>query len=206
MRRGIAVVAAVAGLGWLAATAAGQGSPPVGATPTKTYTIPSETMLPTLPVGSTVEADYAAYDHARPQIGDIVIANPPKAAEGYYAKLARYCGARHRRRGQMCAWPRKGLARVLYIKRVAGVPGDRLSLRHGKLYRNGQAVDEPYTAACDDRELCHFPRTITVPAARYYLLGDNRGASFDSRLWGPVPRRAVLARVEKCTPQPAVGC
>jgi signal peptidase I len=65
MRRGIALAVAVAGLGWLAASAAGQGSPPVGATPVRTYTVPSETMVPTLPVGSTVDANYAAYDHVR---------------------------------------------------------------------------------------------------------------------------------------------
>ena len=51
---------------------------------------------------------------------------------------------------------------------------------------------------------CHFPRTITVPRGRYYLLGDNRGNAFDSRLWGPVPR-SRLARVDRCIPQPAVG-
>ena len=71
MRRGIAAVVAgaVAGLGWLAAGAAGQGSPPVGASPTRTLRVPSETMLPTIPVGGTVETNDAAYLHMHPQIG-----------------------------------------------------------------------------------------------------------------------------------------
>ncbi len=51
-----------------------------------------------------------------------------------------------------------------------------------------------------DRELCHLPRTITVPRGRYYVMGDNRGMSFDSRLWGGVPR-TQLARVERVIPK-----
>jgi signal peptidase I len=200
MRRKIAAVLAVAGLGWLAASAHGQ----TGGSTVRTLEVPSETMVPTIPVGGTVEADYAAYDHARPAIGDIVIAHPPRTAERSYRTPMGACGDRRRRPGQMCARPREGLARVSFVKRVVGRPGDRLSLRHGTLYRNGRAVKEPYTAACTSH--CHFPRTITIPPHHYFLLGDNRPASFDSRWWGPVPRRALLARVEKCTPQPAVGC
>jgi signal peptidase I len=45
-----------------------------------------------------------------------------------------------------------------------------------------------------------------VPRGRYYLMGDNRGETLDSRVWGPVPRRALLGRVERCTPAPPVGC
>jgi signal peptidase I len=86
---------------------------------------------------------------------------------------------------------------VLYIKRIVGLPGDRLSLRRGRLFRNGQPVDEPYAAPCDHRRLCRFPRTITVPRGRYYLMGDNRGENLDSRVWGPVPRRALAGRVER---------
>jgi signal peptidase I len=168
--------------------------------------VPSETMAPTLEPGAHVLADYTALRHAAPRLLDIVIVNPPAAAPAYHAHLSGYCGDRHRRRGQMCAVAKPGLSSVLYLKRVVGLPGDRLSLRDGRLYRNGRPLDEPYTAPCDDRRLCDFPRTIRVPAGRYYLMGDNRGSAYDSRLWGPVPRRAFVARVNRCLPQPTVGC
>lgn len=168
--------------------------------------VPSETMAPTLAPGAHVLADYTALRHAAPRLLDIVIVHPPAAAETSHDHLSGYCGDRHRRRGEMCAVAKPRLSSILYLKRVVGLPGDRLSLRGGVLYRNGRPLDEPYTAPCDDRELCDFPGAIRIPEGRYYLMGDNRGASFDSRLWGPVPRRAFVARVNRCLPQPAVGC
>ena len=163
--------------------------------------VPSETMVPTIQIGDRIEVDAGAYEHAKPQLLDIVVAVPPKGADDYHDELALYCGDRFKRSDEMCEKARPGFDPVLYVKRIVGLPGDRLSLRHGRLYRNGRRMHEPYTAPCGrDRELCHLPRTITVPRGRYYLMGDNRGSSFDSRLWGGVPR-TQLARVERVIKQ-----
>ena len=59
-------------------------------------------------------------------------------------------------------------------------------------------ADEPYIADCGGGEGCDFPRRITVPDGHYFLLGDNRGASDDSRFWGPVPLEWIQGRVEDC--------
>src|SRR5690242_5568288 len=104
MRKGIAAVMAVAWLATLAAAAHGQ----TDNSPVRTLKVPSESMLPTLPVGSTVEANYAAYDHMHPAFGDIVIAHPPQAAERSYRTPMGACGDRRRHAGQMCARPRRG--------------------------------------------------------------------------------------------------
>jgi signal peptidase I len=71
-------------------------------------------------------------------------------------------------------------------------------MRDGVVLRDGEPADEPYIADCDGVEACSFPQPITVPDGRYFLLGDNRGASDDSRFWGPVPREWILGRVEDC--------
>lgn len=187
-------------LAWLAGPAAAEASF------MKTMTVPSEAMVPTIPVGGSIDVRVGAYQYNGVKFGDIVIVTPPAEAERVHDRLGAYCGDRHRRPGQMCVRAKPGLAPVLYIKRVVGLPGDRLSLRRGRLYRNGRPVEEPYVAPCDDRELCRFPTAITIPRGRYYLMGDNRGNSFDSRLWGPTPKRALVGRVEGCTPAPPIGC
>jgi signal peptidase I len=166
----------------------------------ETVTVPSESMEPTLPVGSKIEADYDAFDDAAPGLGDIVIFNPPRSAEHIREDGTYRCGARRRPR-QMCAKPVRPLTQAKYLKRVVGLPGDRLRLRRGRLIKNGHRVDEPFAdrAHCHVPWAdCHFPRRISVPPNHYFLLGDNRGRSHDSRHWGPVPRRALLARVGRC--------
>lgn len=171
-------------------------------------TVPSETMEPTIPIGATIQADYDALRVAPPQLRDIVVIHPPRS-DLYPRRDGSYRCAAPRRRGQMCARPVRRLSQLRYLKRVVGLPGDRLSLRNGRLTRNGAPADEPYAnrTHCRGRAPdCDYPRTITVPPGLYFVLGDNRGASIDSRDWGPLPPRALLARAISCTTEAGEPC
>ena len=84
---------------------------------------------------------------------------------------------------------------VKFIKRVVAGPGDRVAFRQGLVIRNGPAVAEPYARRCTDRQ-CELPTAITVPPGTWFLAGDNRGESDDSRFWGPVPTKAVTGIVK----------
>src|SRR4051794_9582794 len=156
------------------------------------YRVPSESMRPTLDVGDRITVETDAYDHADPERGDIVVFHPPAAAEGFEQGQ---CGAPVPE-GAMCARPTGPPSRVSFIKRVVAGPGDRVALDDGRVILNGRRLAEPYIARCADGAECSFPRTITVPRGMYYMLGDNRGASDDSRFWGPVPKTAIVGRVK----------
>jgi signal peptidase I len=160
------------------------------------YRVPSQSMAPTVGAGEKVMANFAAYDGRAPRLGDVVLVEAPaEDAECPTTPPA----------GEMCAVPAANLGAVEYVRRVVGLPGDRLSLEAGRLVRNGRPLDEPYARSCAD-DSCDFPKPITVPRGSYYALGDNRGASFDSRFWGPVPRKAVIARVDDCAPVIRLFC
>ncbi|HEX5782968.1 MAG TPA: signal peptidase I [Solirubrobacteraceae bacterium] len=189
MRRGTAVLLGVFGLVG-ALIVAGFVTRAV-AMDAQSYRAASESMLPTIELGERVTLNRGAYDDAAPEVGDIVIHHPPMGAE------AGECGAQPGV-GQMCARPTPERSDVTFIKRVVAGPGDRVALREGRVVRDGEPQREPYIGPCDGGEGCDFPRPVTIPDGHYFLLGDNRGASDDSRFWGPVPREWIEGRAEDC--------
>jgi signal peptidase I len=160
--------------------------------------IPSESMQPTLHVGDTVLVDHAAYRHAKPAVGDIVVFHPPANAEN----IDHECGKRPPK-GQACAVAGRGSSKVNFIKRIVAGPGDRIAIRKGHVIRNGRLAKEPFITPCRGGVSlgCDFPRPFTVPKGRYYLMGDNRAASDDSRFWGPVAASAIVGRAGPIIPR-----
>jgi signal peptidase I len=128
--------------------------------------IPSGSMLPTLQL-----QDRVLVEKLRPRLrqtlpdGSIVVFRAPPAlvAAGYDPKAA-------------------------LIKRVIGQPGERIEVRDGQLYRNGVVVEEPWRREPIDYTF----GPVTVPAGHLLVLGDNRNASLDSHLWGPLPQQQVI--------------
>jgi len=81
------------------------------------------------------------------------------------------------------------------IKRVIGLPGEELELRNGRVYVNGAPLEEPYLK----HDPCKpgYPKTcsfgpVTVPKDHYFMMGDNRTGSLDSRFFGPVPKDDII--------------
>jgi signal peptidase I len=96
----------------------------------------------------------------------------------------------HPSRGDIIAFHHDVPTPEIFIKRIIGLPGDRIAIDKGRLILNGTPLDEPYVRYADARS---FPQ-ITVPQGALYVLGDNRAASDDSRFWGFVPREQVLGK------------
>jgi signal peptidase I len=79
-----------------------------------------------------------------------------------------------------------------YIKRVIGVPGDQVEVVDGQVYVNGTALAEPYVPL-EYRDHSSTPATVVGPD-EYFVLGDHRSSSNDSRTWGAVPRRFIYGK------------
>ena len=77
-----------------------------------------------------------------------------------------------------------------YVKRVIGVPGDTVEIRRGVVWVNGAPLTEPYLDAAPNPKDNFAP--VKVPPASYFVMGDNRDNSYDSRSWGFVPRSAIV--------------
>ena len=81
-----------------------------------------------------------------------------------------------------------------FVKRVIGLPGETVSERKGVVFIGGKKLDEPYVSP-ERRD--DTTRTWHVTSGEYFLLGDNRASSCDSRIWGSVPRRNLIGKVVK---------
>jgi len=79
-----------------------------------------------------------------------------------------------------------------YIKRVIGVPGDMVEVNDGATLVNGQPIVEPYVPE-EYRDHVSMPRRV-VPAEEFFVMGDHRSSSNDSRTWGTVPRRFIYGK------------
>ncbi len=79
-----------------------------------------------------------------------------------------------------------------FIKRVVGIPGDEVEIRYGVVYVNGEQINEPYLEP-EFQDHDSFRRE-TVPPDQYFVLGDHRNSSNDSRNWGFVPRDLIYGR------------
>jgi len=155
----------------------------------KPYQIPSQSMEPTLDVGQRVLVNRFLYQFTDPGVGDIVVFHPPVGAENGVQ-----CGRPHRSQ-QACPAPTRARSDQNFIKRIVAGPGDRLSIRDGVPVVNGEVRDErSFTLPCGNAPSCNLPTPVTVPADHYFMMGDNRGASDDSRFWGPVPREWLIGK------------
>ncbi len=151
----------------------------------KPYRIPSESMVPTLTIGQRVLVNRIGHSFAKPEVGDVVVFHPPKGAD-----VAR-CGVSHPRQ-QVCPKAVPVRDDVNFIKRVVAGPGDRIKVEEGHVVLNGKRQEEDFIKACGPGGGCNFPKEIKIPAGYYFMMGDNRGSSDDSRFWGPVPDRWII--------------
>ncbi|MGO9029462.1 MAG: signal peptidase I [Acidimicrobiales bacterium] len=141
----------------------------------QTFSIPSGSMLPTLQIGDRIIVDKLSYHVRR---GDIVVFKRPPLEEQDYVDL---------------------------VKRVIGMPGENISARGGSIYIDGKLLAEPwlpkgpqgYTEPLPGDPNPQFnlpPGGVNIPAGEYYVMGDNRIDSEDSRWFGPIPRSLIVGR------------
>jgi signal peptidase I len=153
----------------------------------KPYRIPSESMVPTLEVGQRVLVNRIGARFGDPEVGDVVVFHPPAGADE-----SNKCGGGPPPDDQVCAQPTDDRADVNFIKRIVAGPGDRLRIQGGQVILNGERKREPFAQPCGGGEGCDFQTEVTIPAGHYFMMGDNRGSSDDSRFWGPVPEEWII--------------
>ncbi len=166
----------------------------------KPYRIPSGSMEPTLSIGQRVLVNRLGMDFGKPHVGEIAVFHPPMGAQESSGEPK--CGPTPHvvvDGTAACSQPVPEEASVNFIKRIVAGPGDEIYIREGHVFRRpaGQRNFTPekdsYTRLCPERESkCNFPTPIRVPTGHWFMMGDNRGDSDDSRFWGPVPTSWII--------------
>lgn len=154
----------------------------------KPYRIPSGSMEPTLAVGQRVLVNRIGTHFSDPHVGEIAVFHPPQGARQEECGS----GARISPGGAACALPVDKEASENFIKRVVAGPGDTIKIVEGHVIRNGKREKDSYIRPCPGVSECNFPDPIKVPPGHWFMMGDNRGESDDSRFWGPVPTGWII--------------
>jgi signal peptidase I len=134
----------------------------------ETFVIPSKSMNPTLHVGDRILVDKLSVEFGSIHVGEVIVFKAPPKVN--------------------CL--EDGITDL--VKRVIGLPGQHLTSKGNTIYVNGKALKEPWT---------YFPTMgqpighVTVPPGHYFVMGDNRANSCDSRVWGTVPRSDIIGKV-----------
>ncbi len=161
----------------------------------KPYQIPSESMVPTLVVGQRVLVNRIGERFNEPKVGSVMVFHPPAAATGDQAGFSgddSQCGARQAE-GAACAQPVSRRSKDNFIKRVVAGPGDTVAVVDGHVVRNGKRQTESFIQeSCATGAPANFETPIKVPQGHWFMMGDNRECSEDSRFWGPVPEKWII--------------
>jgi signal peptidase I len=154
----------------------------------KPYRIPSPSMVPTLDIGQRVLTNRLI---SHPSVGDIVVFHPPHGADNEDDPV---CANPNQGAGhpQACDKGTSTASDQTFIKRVVAGPGDTISIINGHVILNGKREKDSYIRPCGGAPSCTFRKPITIPPDEYFMMGDNRGVSDDSRFWGPVPDKWVI--------------
>ncbi len=152
----------------------------------KPYRIPSSSMEPTLTIGQRVLVDRIGGHFSSPHVGEIAVFHPPKDAP------IEVCGAPHAATAA-CDTPETAESSENFIKRIVAGPGDVISIINGHVIRNGVREKDSYINPCPPATpACNLPTQIKIPPGMWFMMGDNRGESDDSRFWGPVPTKWII--------------
>ncbi|MEG2173480.1 MAG: signal peptidase I [Desulfovibrionaceae bacterium] len=143
------------------------------------FKIPSESMLETLLVGDHLLVNKFSYGVKWPFSNTYAVDGPDPV------------------RGDIIVFEYPNNPSLDYIKRIVGIPGDVMEVRDKQLYRNGQAVQEAYIRHTEPKRIERIRDNfgpVTVPQGKYFVMGDNRDNSQDSRFWGFVEKSAIRGK------------
>ena len=160
----------------------------------KPYRIPSGSMLPTLHINQRVLVNRIGSHFSSPHVGDIIVFHPPKGYANGCANPSEGENQNGIDGARACDVAQSTASSETFIKRVVALGGDRISIRNGHVIRNGVEEKDGYIVPCGTGGPCTFPTPITIPKGDYYMMGDNRPNSEDSRFWGPVPKSWIIGK------------
>lgn len=133
------------------------------------HKIQGQSMMPNFPDREFLLTEKVTYYLHQPARGDVVVLMPPKSVT----------------------------TTDEFIKRIVGLPGEKISIQAGHVNINGQLLNEPYIASnvmTSGGNFLQDGAEYTVPPGQYFVMGDNRSNSSDSRYWGPITKKEITGR------------